>query len=252
METKLLSLALFMALIISSCKKEDKQPSSSSTGGGGGGGNSPAVSTATAHSGIFNLSTNTFVTSSGPFVGSSAYAYFSSTPEPAIYTATSVKVNSVYLNGDSLKFDTSQNFYLSYMPVNAALETWSVNGANGIGTFSFTNSSALMPSATNCNAIPATISKAAGFTVAINVSNASYAEFIVYDGTSSSTAMYSQTVHAGNNVITVTPANLAALSTCTDGIIGLVMENKKAYTFSGKSYLFEKGAQYNQYLTITP
>jgi hypothetical protein len=113
--------------------------------------------------------------------------------------------------------NTSQNFYLNYLPVNSASETWSVNGANGISSFTFANS-ALIPTASNYSTIPAIINKGSGFTLNINnVANISNAELIVFDGTSSSTFMITFPMHAGNNVITVTSAHLSALSTAPMG-----------------------------------
>jgi hypothetical protein len=252
MKLKLAVLVMLAGLAIIACKKEEKQPSTpTNTGGGGGGGgnNQPQVSNATAFSGIFSASTNTYYSASFQYIGSNAYAYFSNMPQPFINSSSAVTVSSVYLNNDPLVYDPTSKYYITTNTVNLTSETWTVNGANGIGTFTFANTNALTPKANNLSTLPGTISLSSGFTLNITgVANITGAQLIVYDGS----AIYSRTVNVGTNNINVTPTDLSGLTTSTAGIIGIVMENKKAYIFSGKDYQFNREAQYNRELVIIP
>jgi hypothetical protein len=57
---------------------------------------------------------------------------------------------------------------------------------------------------------------------------------------------------AGNNVITVTPADLASLPTSTNGVISINLENKQGIIYSSKAYSFSREAQYNKKIKIKP
>ncbi len=254
MKIKLAILLLVVGLIIISCKKEDKQPAPTTTNTtGGSGSNYYPASSATVFSGIFT--TGNYVGST--IVGSTTYtfdandarAYFSNSPQQYINTTTAVTVNKVYLNGDSLSYNSSYKYYTSINSVSLVSETWSVSGANGIGTFSITNNF-ITPSATGYLALPDSISLSSGFTVTINnVSNASSASIFLSDG---GTGFYTANLQSGNNTLTITPANLSGVSTTTNGNLALLLSSKKAYTISSKDYQFNREFQFNKSVKIKP
>jgi hypothetical protein len=241
-----------LILVLVSCKKEEKQPSNSNTNTGGGG-TYLIPSSATAFSGIFT--TGNYVGST--IVGSTTYtfnsilarAYFSSAPQAYMNSGTAVTVNSVYLNSDSLAYSTTSQYYNSSGTVNIASETWSVNGANGIGTFTMTHN-ITTPSASGYLNFPDSISISTGFSVSINnVANAKVANLLLSDGVG---GFHVKTLQTGNNSVTVTPNDLSVISTSTVGYIALLLTNKKAYVFSNKDYEFNREYQYTKSIKIKP
>jgi len=251
MKKIILAMACISVIIFASCKKDKTEPApvnnTPSTPAADG-----SVSYATQFYGIFTTFQNTTVISPTTFTSLSANAYFSNQATPYSNSASAVKVAGVYLNGDSLSYNTTYSNYSIYNNVSFATETWSVNGANGIGNFSFTNN-AVTPSCTGYSTIADSISKAVGFTVSLNnVSNITSASLIVFDGTGNPNSTYSQPIVIGKNVLTVTGANLSAMATSTNGIIAVVLSNKKAFVFSGKDYQFSREAQYSKHIKIKP
>jgi hypothetical protein len=247
MKLKLFVLVAIAGMLVLSCKKKEASPtatSSGSGGGGGGGGNSFAPTNATTFSGIFSVGNYTYSILSSSFtsVFDNGNAYFSTTPQSYMNSAAGVTVNAVYLNGDPLNYYTTQNYY-GTSSLTSASETWSVDGANGIPSFTFTNPN-LIPSASGFASVPSTISKAAGFTLNINsVSNITDGFFIIDDGSGGPNASIVHTVTSGNNMIAVSSASLAALVTGTNASIYLALQNNKAYSYSGKNYQFRKEKQ---------
>jgi hypothetical protein len=251
---KISVLVICMILILVSCKKEEKGPAPTvGTGTGSGGGNTPVVSNATTFYGIFTTGSYSTVLSSTDTPSSSqmASSYFSSQATQYINSATAVKVNNIWLNGDSLSYNSSNKYYTQYWNVNLSTETWSVNGANGIGTFTI-NINTITPSVNTIN-FQDSISISAGFSVAVNnVSNITSARILVFDGTNTSSSYVQKTINAGNNTIIFTPADLANLTPTQTGYLALVLTNSKAYKVSGKDYQFNREAQCTMHFKIKP
>jgi len=251
MKKSLLYLILISSLIVS-CKKKDDAPAPVTPAPSG----PPAdgsPSNATQFYGIFTSGNYMSMVGGGPPITSvMARAYFSNQAIAYMYSASSIKVNNVYLNNDSLAYNPVSKYYLPSYPVNLATETWSVNGANGIGSFNFTNN-ALQPSCSGYSNLPDSISKSVGFTVNINnVTNFTYGSLLVFDGTGNISGYYSVQLNAGDNVINVTPTNLSSVSTTTNGYMTIVLTNKSAYVFSGKDFQFCRESQYTKYIKIKP
>lgn len=249
---KSISILIILILFGSSCKKkagppEPVPPSSGLPSADG------STSNATQFYGIFTTGNYTTVPIGGSaFTTTNARAYFSNQPVAYMYLASSVMVNKIFLNNDSLSYNTSYKYYVPNYPVNLATETWSVNGANGIGSFSYANN-ILEPTCSGLNTLPDSISKGTGFTVNINnIINSSYGSLIVFDGTGSTSGIYSTPLNLGNNAITVSSTNLSALSTTTNGNIAIVLSNKRAVIFSNKDFQFSRESQYNKHIKIRP
>jgi hypothetical protein len=252
---KLAILLLVAGTIIFSCKKEDKQPASTANtgGGGGGGGNNPTPSSATTFFGIFTTGSYTTVMSSTatPFSNESARAYFSNQSTQYSNSSTAVTVNKVFLNGDSLNYNSSLKYYTDYFNVSLATESWSVNGANGIGTFTI-DITTITPSAASIN-FQDSISISAGFSIVVNnVSNITKGYLLVLDGTNTVNGFVSKTLNTGNNTITFSAADLANLTPTQSGYLALSLTNAKAYSISGKDYQFNREAQCSMHIKIKP
>lgn len=244
-------LIAFAFVINVACKKESKTPMPDPVAPV-----TPAAdgtpSSATQFYGIFTTGTYTSVQiGQTPSSYPSARAYFSNMATPGVYMASAVRVNAVYLNNDSLTYNTSYKYFTNFNLVNLASETWSVNGANGIGTFSFTNN-AVDPGFTGANTLPDSVSLSTGFSININnVTNATDGMVSIFDALGG-TCKYSVALNNGNNAITITAANLSSANTSTNGVISIALTNKKAFVFSSKDYQFIREAQYNKHIKIKP
>jgi hypothetical protein len=256
MKIKLAILVLFAGLTFISCKKEEKAPTNSNTntGGGGGGGNSPTPSGATTFYGIFTTGNYATITSSvaPPFISSSARAYFSSQSTQYSNNSTAVTVNNVGLNGDTLNYNPSYKYYTTSSSINLSTETWSVNGANGIGTFSI-NISSSNPTVGSLSNLPDSISISSGFSVAINnVANAGKAYFIIIDGTNTANGSVTKILSTGNNNVNFSASDLSNLTPTSLGYLVVALTNGKAYWISGKDYQFNREAQFTKFIKIKP
>jgi hypothetical protein len=249
MKKQILLVIALGLLVFGACKKKDSSPDTTTT--------TPppppadgSPSNATSYYGIFTTVINNHF-DQPPSTSTLAFVWFGSQPSEFAYSAVAVKVDQLRLNGDTMWYYTPLKNYESWSPVNLAAETWSVNGANGIPSFSF-NVTTTQPSCTNYTALPDSISKSAGFTMVINnVSNITSGDVFIYDGTGNLNGSYSPTLTTGNNTITVTSANLSGCVTGnTNAQISVVLSNKKAYTFGGKAFAFDRETQYTKKLKI--
>jgi hypothetical protein len=252
MKVKITMAIVFAGLIILSCKKEEKQPSSpSNTGGGGGGGNNnPTPSNATSFNGIFTTFSYSMYT--GPFpspmyVTNSANAYFSATPQPSFNAGAAIPMSYVVLNGDSLLY--SGNNYPSPSFVDLSNENWSVNGGSVIPTFTFSNNSNA-PYLFGTTALPLSISKSAGVSISgLTLANFTQAYFTIIDAANAYCAITFSTSTTG---FSISPSQLTALATCTNGNVWIQLDNIKAYQIGGKQFQFNRSVEFSQPITINP
>lgn len=254
-----LNLGVIILVIVSialSCKKEDKQPTTSATSGGGLSSGYP-TSNATLFSGMFTtgryMGKHVYQSMTYTFDINKAWAYFTATPQAVPVLSTATSANGVFLNGDSLLFDIpSFSFYsnsTSTMGISLASETWSVNGAFDIPTFTITNNFTT-PSATGYLSFPDSISKASGFIVSVNnVSNSTTSNLLVTDNFGN---FCIKALNEGSNTVTITPSDLSSLFTFTAGSISVELSNRKAFVISNKDYLFTRQFQYIKDLNIKP
>jgi hypothetical protein len=84
-----------------------------------------------------------------------------------------------------------------------------------------------------------------------NVSNITSGDVFIYDGTGNLSGSYSPVLTAGNNTITVSPSNLSGCATGNaNAQISITLSNKKAYTFGGKAFAFDRQTQYTKKIKI--
>jgi hypothetical protein len=247
MKLKLAILVLFAGFAVSACNKK-KDPESSPVS------STSVPSNPEVFSGIFTA--GTYTNEYGLISTTSynqAFAYFTTSPQPSVNSASGVSVNVVSINNNTLTFQPTQNYYYSSVTISIVPEKWSVNGASGIGTFSFTNS-APAPNASGIFNLPKTFSKNSGFNANIlNVANVKEGILIIDDGTGDPEGSITYTVTNGNNVINIIPNTLSALATTTNANVILTLRNKNVQVFSGKNYQFINENRYSiTHATITP
>ena len=267
---KLLIATCIVSAFIISCKKKDKDPAptpnttttttgGSTTGGsttGGGGGNSAGTATnATTFNGIFTDIQTNYSGLGGSATLRTAEVYFSSTPVSDIDETTGINVNYVKLNGETLTYD-SAGVYAPANPFSLDLTTqsWEINGANGIPTFT-TNNGTAAPLGFNSAGIPASISKAAGVTIDLGtLANVKTGQLVLTDGSSSATGLVYLPLTNGNQKLTLTSSQLSgfAVSSGTlQGTLGVMLENTEARNISGKNFNFIKQVIVAKGLNIT-
>jgi len=239
-------ICLFIILLFTLChKKDDKPATTSANSNTNNNPNTPCYGFLT----VSNYTTEAFGQSYSSAV---SRAFFSSQASSYMNYSASVKVGDVSLNNNSLTYDSLYYGYSSYLDTIPVSEAWSVNGANGIPSFTYANSE-VFPS---CDAVtlPDTIKKSAGFSVNIsNVENITSGTFIVYDGSGSLTGSFTTSLHSGNNSISITPANLGNLTTnLSNAMLIVELENATVVSFSGKSFKFIHEAQKGRIMIIVP
>lgn len=245
-------LIIAIALVsFAACKKDKTTPSNTTSNNTGTPPADGTQSNATTFNGIFTTGSYSTDIPNNPISSSkSARAYFSNTPMQYMNQTTAVSVNKVYLNNDSLWYNSTGKYYNSMWPVNLATETWSVNGANGIASFSISVNS-IDPSFVLGNPFPDSISVSAGFTVNVNnVTNAKYAYVSILDGTNNTNGFVNKTINTGNNTIVFSASELNALTLTNTGYLFVVLSNDQAFYFSSKSYQFVREIQYNKHIKI--
>lgn len=248
---KYANIILFaISIVLFSCKKEDKTPNNNT------GNTIPitdgSISNEATHTGILTSgSYTTIMMNNTPIVSERAKAYFSSTPTQFMNSTTAIQVSKVFFNGDTLSYSSIMKYYDSYTPVNLSTETWSVVGANNIGSFS-TSINAVTPGF-DAVSIPDSVSKGSGFSVNINnVANTEKANVFLMDGTNTITGFVTKNLLNGNNNVTFSPSELNLLTTTNNGYFAIVLSSDKAFYFSGKSFQFVREAQYSKEIKIKP
>jgi len=159
----------------------------------------------------------------------SAIACFSNSPTGYCNPSTAVKVNSVSLNGTILKFNSSSysdtTGYITLPPI-----TWAVNGANGIPSFTYTNSNPLA-AYTGYNSLPDTIFRNQNITINMTgVTNADKMSILINDGTATfATGNSNSTTSA-----TFSVSSMAQLQASAAGTLYVILENDFIQTIGGK------------------
>lgn len=245
----LIITTLAFVLVFSSCKKENNAPAPTNT--------NPINNSNSLFYGVLTTGTSTNGVSGYTETTISQYAnaYFSSSATQYMIPATAVQVGSVYLNNDTLSYMSSIGLYMyiPYTPLNFASATWSVNGANGIPSFTYANTNSY-PSFDTAT-LPDTISKSLGFTVNVNnvSNNFTSATFVVSDGTGLLAGIYTASLQSGNNTVAVTSANLTNFSTSASmNVIEITLQKDIVVNISGKNFKFINQTQQTKEIVIVP
>jgi hypothetical protein len=221
---KKISLNFILILITLSCKKNNSNPYTGSSGSNSTGGYYAILTTAKMQSLFSGTLTASF---------NSVGAYFSSTPATSTNPSTAVTVNQVSLNGTVLKYSTSSysdtTFSITYPPIN-----WTVNGANGIPTFTFTNTNP-MPAFTGYSSWPDTIYRNQNATVQMaGVSGADLITVIITDQTHSVLQQMSLT----GTSVNFSSSQLSGLTATNSGALVVALDKSNAQNINGKPMNF--------------
>jgi len=207
-------------------------------------------SLATTFSGLFKAGTYTVYT---PMVGSTvterANAFFSAQPTNITSIANSITVNAVYFNDDTLKFSGAPYYYTNLSPINLASQTWSVNGAGIIPSFTFKNLKD-KPTYTSISALPDTVRKNIGFNFIItDLVNCTAASVFITDGLAAP-GVVTKIVDLGTDTAYFSPTDLNAVINSTAAVITLFMENSFAIKIDGKDFKMSKEASFTKKVVI--
>lgn len=159
----------------------------------------------------------------------SATACFSSAPTWLCSSSTGVKVNSVSLNGTTLKFNSS--YYIdSTGTISLPPITWVVNGANGIPSFTYVDTTTL-GTYTGYSSLPDTIFRNQTTTINVTgVANAGRMYVMINDGTTT----FANGTSNGTISSTFSISNLSPLQATNTGTLYVELENNYVRTISGK------------------
>ena len=159
----------------------------------------------------------------------SATASFSSVRTGYVNQSTAVKVNSLSLNGTILKFNS-----ISYIDTTGTISlppiTWIANGANGIPSFTYTNSNTLA-TYTGYNSLPDTIFRNQNITINITgVANADQMDVMINDGT----ANFANGNSNATTSSTFSISSLSKLQATNTGTLYVELANYYDQTVGGK------------------
>ena len=242
---------LFLFTLLFSCKKE-KQPAPQNPTP-----NSPySVSTASVFSGFFSsVKWTDYVNPMNDTTGSYSDVFFFGGPIYMPINGMGLKINNLKCSNQTFLFDTVYTRYRNYPINNFNSEFWQVSGNSGIPSFNFFNNAT--PNCNSFHVIPDSISKSTGFTFSINgvvnVTTTGF-EFSLFDGMNGSLNIY-KPIYNGNNQITISPAELSALSLTTGGNNGSIyisFESIQDLNFYGSDFRFSKRNMFSKPIKICP
>lgn len=245
---KLIHICCFIAVtvyIVACKKKEQEVPIDPATGC-----TSCTPSYASTFVGFFKCGTYTVTAPlNTPTVSSRVDAYFSTTPVVVPTSASSTTINNVFFNSDTLHYTGTPYYYTNSLPVDLTSKTWSVNGANGIPSFSFKNLKD-MPSYTTISVLPDTVRKSVGFALVVNnLKNITSASAYISDGLVLQNVC-SKALYAGTDTLYFTVSNLASLNTSTTAVITIFMENAFGVKVDNKDLKMSNESSYTKRVVI--
>jgi hypothetical protein len=176
-----------------------------------------------------------------------AQASFYKKASKHIYQVNEVKVPQISVNDEALTDDSLRYWlYAPFSnPVNLTIDTWSVTGANGINSFSYTNFSPF-PNCSDYTLLPDSISKANGCAFTFTLTNMTWGVISLGDGISAGTYY---TLSPGSNTILIQPYQISSMATGTLGFINMQLQNAKTINL-GQKFRFVKESQIIKRLKI--
>lgn len=233
----------FCLLLTFSCKKKEKSDTTDTPG-------TPVVPT--KFNGQLAICRYTVVFNNFSYVSDTARAFFTTDLTDAVTIGDGIRVSSVFVNGDSLRYSKPLTAYKQDVPLNSGTEIWSVTGSPNIPSFTFDNTIPF-PGNDPVTSFPDSIRKSVGFTVTINnISNARSAFFMITDGVGTSAGNYTVALKEGNNTVNVSAENLSGFSGGGSGYMAVNLENFSTLDVNSKYFKFSKVAQYTRYVKIKP
>jgi hypothetical protein len=228
---KIFALVL-VALACGACQKSSKAPEPTVNSV------SPhTVSTSSVYSGAFVAGNYTVVNSFGTATSSDVKVSFYTPPNANKMIGPGIQISDLRLNGKKLTFDENLKNYVEKDWDLSKEQFWWVKGNNSINSFNI-SIDAPIPSCTNFNVIPDSVSHSNGFTLNIpGVTNATPgARIIIYDGDYNEVT--SKPVTNGDNAVSFSSSDFAYFG--SQGFILIQLENNHAYNFYGQDFIFVK------------
>jgi hypothetical protein len=181
-------------------------------------------------------------------------ARFCFNPQTDVF-CNEIASNRISVNDNKLNYIagcSSGYLFVKTHPRVTNVDNWSFSG-DSIPTFSYANKNPL-PSYSDLNFIPDSISKATGFTFTINVQNLSSGQLTIGD------SLYGKTTESnvtfalvpGPNVISMSSSQLLTWPTGTTGFVALDMNNSSIVNACTRNYRFVKQVQVVKRVVVKP
>ncbi len=228
------------------CKKEDQEaPIDPNTGC-----SNCLPSYATTFSGIFKAGSYTVTGAAmSTSISNRVSAFFSNTVVTVPSVANSITVSNVFFNEDTLTYSGGPYYYTNLSSVTLSPVSWTVNGVSPIPSFTYKNLKE-KPQYGAMTAWPDTISKNIGFTFSIyDLSFITGASILISDGLPIPNVT-TKALGLGSDTLTFSSNDLSGMSTSTNAIITLIMENSHAIKIDSKDFKMSNESSYSRKIVI--
>ncbi|MBS1636910.1 MAG: hypothetical protein JST26_13415 [Bacteroidetes bacterium] len=204
--------------------------------------------------GFLSMTTYSDMTGSMPVSYVATRAFFSGVANYQESANSTVMVDSVCLNQQSLNSVKDSNgnhmYYENDYNTLPLQQAWSVFGANGIPTFTYTAS--INNPVADFSTLPASISlslvKSFGIHGVTNITNGTA---IIFSESNSSNNNVSVALKEGSNEVCFPKDQLNQVGAGPARIL-IILENKTVKVFNGKNFAFSKKLQYEKKITLNP
>lgn len=240
-----LYILLFIFALVA-CKKEDQEaPIDPNTGC-----SNCLPSYATTFSGIFKAGSYTVTGAAmSTSISNRVSAFFSNTVVTVPSVANSITVSNVFFNEDTLTYSGGPYYYTNLSSVTLSPVSWTVNGVSPIPSFTYKNLKE-KPQYGAMTAWPDTISKNIGFTFSIyDLSFITGASILISDGLPIPNVT-TKALGLGSDTLTFSSNDLSGMSTSTNAIITLIMENSHAIKIDSKDFKMSNESSYSRKIVI--
>jgi hypothetical protein len=237
---------LLCVFVFIACKKQEQEaPIDPNTGC-----SNCLPSYATTFNGIFKAGSYTITGAAiSTSISNRVSAFFSSTVVTVPSVANSLTVNSVFFNDDTLTYSGAPYYYTNLSSVVLSPVSWTVNGVSPIPSFSYKNLKE-KPQYGTMTTWPDTISKGIGFTFSIyDLNYITGASVLISDGLPIPNVT-TKALSLGSDTLTFSSDDLSSMSTSTNAIITLIMENSHAIKIDSKDFKMSNESSYSRKIVI--
>jgi len=240
-----LYILLFVVILFACKKQEQEAPIDPNTGCA-----NCTPSYASTYLGLFKAGSYTVTgASTTTSITTRVSAFFSSTAVAVPSVVNSITVNSVFYNNDTLVYSGAPYYYTNTSTVSLSQVSWTVNGASSIPSFTYKNLKE-KPQYGAMTAWPDTISKSIGFTFSIyDLNYITGASVLISDGLPIPNVA-TKGLGLGSDTISFSSIDLNTISTSTNAIITLIMENAHGIKVDGKDFKMSNESSYSRKVVI--
>lgn len=237
---------LVLVFVFVACKKQEQEtPIDPNTGC-----SNCLPSYATTFNGIFKAGSYTITGAAvSTTITNRVSAFFSNTVVTVPSVANSITVSNVFFNSDTLVYTGAPYYYTNSSNISLSPVSWTVNGTSFIPSFTYTNLKE-KPQYGALTAWPDTISKNIGFTFSIyDLNFITGATVFISDGLPTPNVT-TKGLGLGSDTLTFSSNDMSSLSTSTNAIITLIMENAHAIKIDGKDFKMSNESTYSRKIVI--